>query len=159
VKVPQHLQQACHAGRRLARAIDAVCRPELHHCDSLSSHASSFDGHRRSAAPQDEHLEILKLCKQFTADLLTGLRECCYICSDKGEEIVMLNERMFEVWSCVSVVRLYGNDQFTCACDRLWRAQDYRKSRRRTSMFGYDSSFISHFLRTQLLSHYISENI
>lgn len=127
VQVPPTLHKTLSAARRLARAMDTLCRPELHNCDvPMGSNRDQLKGSHAEA------LEIAKLCKQFIADLLYGVRECCFVCSDRSEDVVFLDESLF---------------------------QDYRKSRAKASMFAYDKSFLEQFLRTQLFSQHLGLSI
>ena len=93
IQVPQHLHRALCAARRLSRAIDLQCRPELHNCDSVVASGPAAV----LVDPQRQALEIIRLCKQFIADMMTGMKECCYVVNDKGEELALLSELLYQV--------------------------------------------------------------
>ena len=143
VSIPSSLKSLLHSGRRLVRAIDHRLRPNLYSADgvllqmnqlhpvqTLSPGSSLLQDGRKRRMDTDC---VLPLCRQFVAELLLGVRECCVYFQDSSELVVIFDERKF----------------LTPDKGRGGGAQSY--------LFPPDEgAFVSSLLRSQCFSNYLT---
>ena len=124
-RITADLAKALYAGRRLAKELECVLRPELSFCDDISSPLSSTP--TSSDSRGDAIREALRLCKLFVADVLVGVEVCCTHAVDHDELVVLFDEDMFSSYKS-------------------------RRSPKEESLFPLDKAFLAQLLRTQSFS-------
>lgn len=139
-RITAELAKALYAGRRLAKELESVLRPEISMCDDIASPApppppsTSSKGAAALAAlsgggdTQGNALrEALRLCKLFVADVLVGVEVCCTQAVDHDELVVLFDEDMFSSYKA-------------------------RRSPKEESLFPLDKAFLDQLMRTQAFS-------